>query len=144
MAAILTHSNKVISVSAEQAAKIRQILDGEVEPETDKQARFVEQVKAIYYYKPTEVKAEPMRWVVGRATPNSDYGKSILAHVSQGLGYYILNPNRSRGDDLIFACLRSDNQQLPDHMQYANATQVEKLESLHSRRFGHVKGGQAT
>lgn len=68
------------------------------------------------------------RWVIIRANPTSPRGKTIIGQAAEGIGYIILNHDRSRGDDIIAAFRRVENDVLPVHLTYATTQQCKALE----------------
>lgn len=85
--------------------------------------------------------SEPIQaeWVIARYTSNSSQGKSVLAHIGAGAGYHLLNPQRSKTDDLIVGFRRPIDDARPAHLQLASWEQIRKLERLDSQRNGRVQ-----
>jgi hypothetical protein len=76
----------------------------------------------------------PYHWVVSAYAPNSDRGKSVLAHAEIGLGYVLQNRNRSKNDNIIVAFKYPAHQALKNNLQYATPEQTYVLEERYGSK----------
>lgn len=74
------------------------------------------------------------QWYIGSERPNSDLGKSILALSHAGVGYFILNRDRNKTDDVIYAFRRPTCSVAPNHLSLATEDQDKKLEKMYAER----------
>ena len=71
------------------------------------------------------------RWVLASYDPRSTQGKAVLAHAGAGIGYRVINKQRTKMDNVIVA-FKYAKLPVPAHLTEATPAQVEKLE-----RYSH-------
>lgn len=75
-------------------------------------------------------------WVVARYSWGSPQGKTALALGGEGVGYVLMNPQRSKTEDVIVAFRRPNIGALPPHLSYATSQQATMLEKKRADRSG--------
>lgn len=79
-------------------------------------------------------------WVIARYKTNDDRGKYVLSLVNEGIGYFLLNKDRQRSEDIIVAFKKpSDGEPLPHHLAFATEDQIKKLNLMDDKRRGASK-----
>lgn len=79
-------------------------------------------------------------WVIARFNAANEQGKYVLGLAHQGIGYFLINKDRTRSDDIIVAFKKAaSDQPLPHHLAYADKHQIEKLEAIEVRGQGSKK-----
>jgi hypothetical protein len=69
------------------------------------------------------------QWVFARYRYNDPKAKNVLDHLSAGIGYILMNPERSRTDDIkvAFRWANTKNEPMPLHLVKASPTQCDTL-----------------
>jgi len=81
-------------------------------------------------------------WALARYISTDETGKKVAELASAGVGYHIMNKNRSKGEDVIVAFKfipidkDGNSRPLPPHLELASVYQSEKLDELDKKRNG--------
>ncbi len=74
-------------------------------------------------------------WVIGRY-PLDAGGSQVLALANAGIGYFLMNRERGKKDDVIVGFKFPNDRMLPPHLDEATQFQVTKLEGADQKRNG--------
>lgn len=76
------------------------------------------------------------QWVIARYAPKSANGIGALAESVKGLGYILINSDRSASDPVVVAFKKPMNDILSHHLDLANEAQTAKFEEIAKSRSG--------
>ena len=79
-------------------------------------------------------------WALTRFISTDENGKKALELANQGVGYHVINKERSKGEDIILAFKwipidkDGNSRPLPQHLELASKYQIEKLIEWDAKR----------
>ena len=79
-------------------------------------------------------------WVLRRYISTDENGKKALELANEGVGYHVINRERSKGEDIILAFKwipidkHGNSRPLPQHLELASKYQIEKLIEWDAKR----------
>jgi hypothetical protein len=86
-------------------------------------------------------------WALARYTSNDERGKKVVELANYGVGYHIINKERSKGEDVIVAFKfipidkNGNSRPLPAHLELASKHQSVKLDEWDKKRNGVPDSG---